>query len=102
MSSLSLDEVKRRHVELVLLAVRWNKMQAAELLAVDRRSLYRMVQRWDLVKRVATAEDVPELERLGFLVELSEGVAIVRFASSDGGSSSRVVVGAKHARGGHP
>ncbi|MGD0523873.1 MAG: helix-turn-helix domain-containing protein, partial [Polyangiaceae bacterium] len=43
---VSLDEVERRYVERVMQAVGGNKRQAAEVLGVDRTTLYRKLDRW--------------------------------------------------------
>ena len=43
---VSLDEVERRHVTQVLHAVGGNKAYAARALGLDRRTLYRKLQRW--------------------------------------------------------
>jgi DNA-binding NtrC family response regulator len=43
---LSLDEVERRHVVRVLAELGGNKALAARQLGVDRRTLYRMLERW--------------------------------------------------------
>jgi two-component system, NtrC family, response regulator AtoC len=44
---LKLDEVERRYVLRVLKQLDGNKTLAAELLGVDRRTLYRKLDRWD-------------------------------------------------------
>ncbi len=43
---VSLDEVERRYVERVMQAVGGNKRQAAQLLGLDRATLYRKLERW--------------------------------------------------------
>jgi two-component system response regulator HydG len=50
---LPMDEVERRHVGQVLVALNGNKASAARLLGMDRRTLYRKLERWGL----ATARD---------------------------------------------
>jgi len=42
----SLDELTRRHLVRVLAVTGGNKKRAAEILGVDRRTLYRMLQRY--------------------------------------------------------
>jgi DNA-binding NtrC family response regulator len=44
---VTLDEVERRYVSRVLKQVDGNKTLAAELLGVDRRTLYRKLERWE-------------------------------------------------------
>jgi two-component system response regulator HydG len=44
---LNLDELERRYIERVLKAVQGNKTQAAKLLGVDRRTLYRKLERYE-------------------------------------------------------
>jgi transcriptional regulator with PAS, ATPase and Fis domain len=43
---LSMDEVERRYVTRVLKQLDGNKTMAAELLGLDRRTLYRKLERW--------------------------------------------------------
>ncbi len=43
-----LDEVERRYLVLVLDAVKGNRTRAAEVLGIDRRTLYRMAERFGL------------------------------------------------------
>ncbi|MGZ5971175.1 MAG: helix-turn-helix domain-containing protein, partial [Polyangiales bacterium] len=43
---MTLDEVDRRHVARILAQVGGNKSEAARLLGVPRKSLYRMLARW--------------------------------------------------------
>ncbi len=45
---LPMDEVERRHVGHVLVALGGNKASAARLLGMDRRTLYRKLERWGL------------------------------------------------------
>ena len=42
---MTLDEVKDWYVETVLRQVHGNKVRAAEILGIDRRTLYRMIRR---------------------------------------------------------
>jgi transcriptional regulator with PAS, ATPase and Fis domain len=42
----SLEEIKRRHVLTVLKTVEGNKTRAAQILGVDRKTLYRMMRNW--------------------------------------------------------
>ncbi len=44
---LSLAELERRYVEQVLAATDGNKTQAAKVLGLDRRTLYRKLERWE-------------------------------------------------------
>jgi DNA-binding NtrC family response regulator len=44
----SLDEVERRYLLLVLESVKGNRTRAAEVLGIDRRTLYRMAERFGL------------------------------------------------------
>ena len=45
---LTLDEVEKRHLALVLKETRGNKVKAAKILGIDRRTLYRMAERFGL------------------------------------------------------
>ena len=42
---MTLDELKDWYVETVLRQVDGNKVRAAEILGIDRRTLYRMIRR---------------------------------------------------------
>jgi DNA-binding NtrC family response regulator len=44
----SLDELERRYLLHVLAAVEWNRTRAAEILRIDRRTLYRMAERYGI------------------------------------------------------
>jgi len=44
----TLEEVERRYVEYVLQAVRRNRTRAADVLGIDRRTLYRMAERYGI------------------------------------------------------
>jgi DNA-binding NtrC family response regulator len=46
--SLSLEDVERRHILLVLDALHWNKAEAARILGINRATLYRKLQRYGL------------------------------------------------------
>jgi DNA-binding NtrC family response regulator len=48
---LTLEDVKRRYVRHVLAVTRGNMSRAAAILAIDRRSLYRIVERYGLTVR---------------------------------------------------
>ncbi|MFW6049960.1 MAG: sigma-54-dependent transcriptional regulator [Myxococcota bacterium] len=43
----TLEDLERRYIQRVLKAVAGNKTQAAKVLGVDRRTLYRKLERWD-------------------------------------------------------
>jgi DNA-binding protein Fis len=43
-----LDEVEKRHLSRVLKETRGNKVKAAKILGIDRRTLYRMAERFGL------------------------------------------------------
>ena len=47
---LTMDQVMRRHVETILSALSWRMTDAAKVLNVDRRTLYRWCKRWALVR----------------------------------------------------
>lgn len=46
--SLSLEEVEKRHLVRVLKETKGNKVKAAKILGIDRRTLYRMAERFGL------------------------------------------------------
>jgi two-component system, NtrC family, response regulator AtoC len=48
---VSLQDVERRHIEVVLRAVGWNKAKAARKLGIDRATLYRKLERLGLERR---------------------------------------------------
>jgi transcriptional regulator of acetoin/glycerol metabolism len=48
---LSLDEIRRRHVTKVLEACGGNRTNAAQVLNIDRKTLYRKLLRWGLASR---------------------------------------------------
>jgi DNA-binding NtrC family response regulator len=48
----SLDEVDRRHVLRVLTATRGNRDETSRILGISRRTLSRMIQRWNLPRRL--------------------------------------------------
>ena len=45
---LTLDEVEKRHLARVLKETKGNKVKAAKILGIDRRTLYRMAERFGL------------------------------------------------------
>jgi transcriptional regulator of acetoin/glycerol metabolism len=45
---LTLEEVEKRHLIRVLKETRGNKVKAAKILGIDRRTLYRMAERFGL------------------------------------------------------
>jgi DNA-binding NtrC family response regulator len=47
----SLEEIEREHVLRVLEATRGNREEASRILGISRRTLTRMIQRWDLPRR---------------------------------------------------
>lgn len=47
----SLDDVRRRHVTLVLEHCNGNRTNAAKILHLDRKTLYRKLVRWGLVSK---------------------------------------------------
>jgi DNA-binding protein Fis len=46
-----LDEIRRRHVAMVLEACGGNRTNAAQVLNIDRKTLYRKLLRWGLASR---------------------------------------------------
>jgi len=48
---VSLDEVRRRHVTLVLEHCHGNRTNAAKILHLDRKTLYRKLVRWGLASK---------------------------------------------------
>jgi DNA-binding NtrC family response regulator len=47
----SLEEIDRRHVLQVLTALRGNRDETSRVLGISRRTLSRMIQRWNLPRR---------------------------------------------------
>jgi transcriptional regulator with PAS, ATPase and Fis domain len=47
-ATLTLEEVEKRHLTLVLRETKGNKVKAAKILGIDRRTLYRMAERFGL------------------------------------------------------
>jgi DNA-binding NtrC family response regulator len=58
---LSLDELERRYVTRVVEAVQGNKSAAARILQIERKTLYRMLERWGMTER--TKSEPPKSER---------------------------------------
>jgi len=58
---LTLEEVEKRHLTRVLKETKGNKMKAAKILGIDRRTLYRMAERFglDLGEEAEGAEKEP-------------------------------------------
>jgi DNA-binding NtrC family response regulator len=56
-SLLTLDEMTRRHVVRALEAAAGNKKRAAEILGVDRRTLYRMLERYGMPAGAPPSDD---------------------------------------------
>lgn len=50
---VSLEELDRRYIMRVIKVLRGNKAQAAQLLGVDRRTLYRKLEKYEGAARVA-------------------------------------------------
>ena len=44
---VTVDELERRYIQRVLAIVRGNKSRAAQMLGLDRRTLYRKLERYD-------------------------------------------------------
>ncbi len=54
---LSLDELERRYIYKALKACKGNKTRTAQVLAVDRRTLYRKLERYEQEARIQEAAD---------------------------------------------
>ncbi|MDY6854531.1 MAG: sigma-54 dependent transcriptional regulator [Thermodesulfobacteriota bacterium] len=48
---VSLQEVEKMHIEYVLDKTRWNKSKTAEILGIDRKTLYQKVKKYSLVQK---------------------------------------------------
>jgi DNA-binding NtrC family response regulator len=46
--ALSLDEVEKRHIEKTLAHTDWNKSQTAAILGIERSTLDRKINKYDL------------------------------------------------------
>src|SRR3569832_1986226 len=61
----SLAELARAHVQRVLATVSGNKARAARILGIERKTLYRMLERWSAKTDAAAANDAapaPQVE----------------------------------------
>ncbi|HSF30592.1 MAG TPA: sigma-54 dependent transcriptional regulator [Candidatus Tectomicrobia bacterium] len=54
---LTLEELEKQHIQAVLRATEGNKKRAAQILGINRRSLYRMAKRYGLDFEPAVADD---------------------------------------------
>lgn len=52
LNSLSLETVERQHIQKVLEHTKWNRTQAAALLGISTKTLYRKIRLYRLVKHV--------------------------------------------------
>jgi two-component system response regulator AtoC len=55
---LTLEELEKQHIQVVLRATEGNKKRAAQILGINRRSLYRMAKRYGLDFDHARADDL--------------------------------------------
>ena len=60
----SLEDLEREHVAAVLAAMRGSREEAARVLGISRRTLTRMIQRWDLPRRLSAGQSVSRRDRL--------------------------------------
>jgi two-component system response regulator HydG len=60
---VTLDEMEKRYVLRVLHLVKENRARAAQLLGIDRRTLYRRLEGWGLPTERSDRERPPRLER---------------------------------------
>ncbi len=56
-SQWALDDLEREYIFRILKSVRWKKTEAAEILGIDRRTLYRKLKRYE--SKNAAAQDAP-------------------------------------------
>jgi two-component system response regulator HydG len=56
---LSIDEIEQRYMMRVLKQVNGNKARAAQLLGLDRRTLYRKLERYEANNRAAPEQTAP-------------------------------------------
>jgi two-component system response regulator HydG len=57
---ITLDEIERRYIRQVLAATHNNKTDAARILGIDRRSLYRRLHDVEAVTPIPAADDAPQ------------------------------------------
>lgn len=57
-SVATLEELQRGHVESILLRENWNKARTARALGVNRRSLYRLIERFGLRQGSAVGQSI--------------------------------------------
>lgn len=62
---MTLDQLTRAHVELVLELFGWHISRSSEALGVDRRTLYRMIARYDLKRPTELQEANARAECVG-------------------------------------
>ncbi len=57
-SVTTLEELQRAHVQSILMRENWNKARTARALGVNRRSLYRLIERFGLKQGSAVGESI--------------------------------------------